>query len=332
MASTPAFCSACGASLLPGARFCTRCGRPVQAEEPMAPVQAAEITAPVQAAEITAPVLAAEITAPVLAEGMTAPVQAEETMAGEVVGVPPPPSGTIVVEGPPPPMAPAATLQPAAVLPSTYPSVAPPDYPSVAPPAYPSVAPPAYPSVAPPAYPSVAPPAYPSVAPPAYPRMAPVAVMPARKGMGTGARIAIALAITVVALGGATILLIRIISSPTNTISYAVEFDNDYLAMLTADNAGVVQENSTTLATSVAGLKARIAARKTFDGQVARISFPASASADVKQLETTDAAVEQILAKLLADEGNVKAYNADLAAEQPLRAAFDAAVTKLLKD
>jgi zinc-ribbon domain len=302
MASTPAFCSACGASLLPGARFCTRCGRPVQAEEPVAPVQAEGMTAPVQA------------------EGMTAPVQAEETMAGEVVGVPPPPSRTIVVEGPPPPMAPAATLQPAAVLPSTYPSVAPP----------------AYPSVAPPAYPSVAPPAYPSMAAPAYPSIAPVAVMPARKGMGTGARIAIGLAIAVVALGGATILLIRIISSPTNpatnTISYAVEFDNDYLAMLTADNAGVVQENSTTLATSVAGLKARIAARKTFDSQVARISFPASASADVKQLETTDAAVEQILTKLLADEGNAKAYNADIAAEQPLRAAFDAAVTKLLKD
>jgi len=164
------------------------------------------------------------------------------------------------------------------------------------------------------------------------PSIAPVAAMPAKKGMGIGTRLAIGVAVTILAFVVAIVVLSRIVNIPTNTTTYADDFNNDYTAMLTADNAAIDQQNSNTLATSVAGLKARIAARKTFDSQIGGISFPVSANADVQQVLATDAAVEQILAKSVTDRGNVPAYKADIAAEKPLRAAFDAAVKKLLAD
>jgi hypothetical protein len=110
------------------------------------------------------------------------------------------------------------------------------------------------------------------------------------------------------------------------TLNYATTFTTDYNTMIKTDKIEVGQENSRDAATSIAGIDARINLHRTFDQQVAAIPWPVNMADQQKQVLDSDSAFENSLSQLRNNRNNIANYNAVLAANLPLYAAFEAAV------
>lgn len=166
---------------------------------------------------------------------------------------------------------------------------------------------------------------------------APAAAPKTKKGWGLVRTLVIVFVIMPLFFVAAVTVALMIWSSQNHpacacVLPPAVEMTDGYNTLVRADNAAIVQQNSQDATISIAGLNARVAAHKNFDGLVTSLAFPASAQADQQKVLEADTALEQVIAQEAANRSNVKNYNAVLATEQPLQDAFAAAVTQLGND
>ena len=153
-----------------------------------------------------------------------------------------------------------------------------------------------------------------------------------KKAMGVRRRLLIGLVGAIILVGTlATLNYLNHPSSQTGSAA-AAQFWSDYRAMDSQDRIDITHQDSRVVATSRAGIHARIALHKSFDKQVAAIVFPASAGADKQKVLATDATLEQDLAALAANRNNPGQYNALLGTVATAEAAVLTAALTLSVD
>jgi hypothetical protein len=126
-------------------------------------------------------------------------------------------------------------------------------------------------------------------------------------------------------------------SSPTsdfnaNNIAYSVIFNQDYNALVSADNAAITQQNNSDSKTKITGINTRLALHRNFDTQLLAINWPSSRTAQQTAVLSADIALEQQLATMAVNTTNTGFYNTLNAGLIPLQQAFETAALNVIND
>jgi hypothetical protein len=116
------------------------------------------------------------------------------------------------------------------------------------------------------------------------------------------------------------------------TAAAAAAYVTAYNALGAAVNPGVVQQNSGDAATETTGINAQVAGYQAFDSALQAITWPSNAQSDAQAVLNADSALENALATLALNTGNVNNYNQVFDTVTPAENAQAAAVKALAND